>query len=410
MPLPRYEKIAACQFTTCPLLMLHRIILFLVCCLFVPLVSGSDQAAAEFAERFESQIILPVAEETPGAAVVAVVDGEVVLQKTWGVRKAGSPEPVTPYTTFRLASISKTFASAAAAILVQESPVSWQTPIVNSVSSLHFKRQDYGKQINLKHLMSQSTGLMPHAYTNLVEERMSFDQIINRLDRVDFICKPGECYGYQNVVFSLVGDVVKANTGVDYATYVQDRIFKPLNMTTASLGREPFVSSSNFAQPHIWTGSEWKPARITPNYYKVLPAAGVNASIDDMKHWLLAQLGHNPDVLSPQMLDEMQSSVIPTTRRQAHYKRRSGLRNTAYGLGWRLFDYQGESGFVHHGGYVKGMRGEMLFNRKLQTGFVFLTNSEPGVINDLVFDFIDLYRDVYESAAGEPAVVVQAGQ
>jgi hypothetical protein len=35
----------------------------------------------------------------------------------------------------------------------------------------------------------------------------------------------------------------------------------------------------------------------------------------------------------------------------------------------------------------------MVFNRKHQTGLVFLTNSEPGVINDMVFEFLDLYRD-----------------
>ena len=353
---------------------------------------GAPFRPDNFVVDIEAQLFQPIVQQTPGSAVVVVVDGQVVLQKTWGVRQQGSPEPITPFTLFRIASISKTFASAAASILVQETDLSWQTPVLDSVDYLKFKRQDYGKQINLAHLMSQSTGLMPHAYTNLVEDNMPYEKILRRLNKVDFICQPGQCYGYQNVVFSLVGNVVEAKTGLDYPSYVAQKIFTPLKMQRASFGREAFLSDANHAQPHIWGGKRWRPARTTDHYYRIPPAAGVNASIDDMRAWLLAQLGNNPDVLSEAMLDELQHGVIPTTRQQAHYRKRSGLDNVAYGLGWRVFDYKGQPGFVQHGGYVRGMRSEMVFNRQLQTGFVFLTNSEPNRLGDLVFDFIDLYQ------------------
>ncbi len=356
-------------------------------------------AESSFIHSLEKTVLLPVVDETPGAAVVVVVDGEVVLQKSWGVRKAGKPAPVTPYTLFRIASLSKTFASAAASILVEETPTSWKTPVVQSVSELKFKRSDYGNKINLAHLMSQSSGLMPHAYTDLVEDNMPYERILQRLHKVDFVCAPGDCYGYQNVVFSIVGDVVEANTGLDYAAFVESRIFVPLKMQRASFGRDSFIKDSNHAEPHIWTGRVWAATRTTDHYYRISPAAGINASIDDMRAWLMAQLGHEPDVLSVQMLDQMQTGVIRTTRQQAHYRSRRGLANIQYGLGWRTFDYKGETGFVQHGGYVKGMRSEMVFNRKLQTGMVFLTNSEPNRLGDLVFDFLDLHHDRASSTA-----------
>jgi len=367
--------------------MTRRLLFFLSMILY-----WQSGVAASIVEALEQKLLQPIVADTPGAAVVVVYNGDVVLQKTWGVRQRGKPEPVTPFTLFRIASISKTFASAAASILVKETPVSWQSPVVDSVADLKFKRIDYGRQINLSHLMSQSTGLMPHAYTNLVEDNMSYKRILKRLNKVDFICAPGKCYGYQNVVFSLVGDVVEANTGLDYRAYVEDRIFAPLNMRRASFGRESFLRDSDHAEPHIWTGQTWKPTRTTDHYYRIPPAAGVNASINDMRAWLLAQLGHEPEVLSAAMLDEMQTEVIRTTRKQAHYRWHRGLQNLGYGLGWRTFDYAGETGFVQHGGYVKGMRSEMVFNRKLQTGMVFLTNSEPHRLGDLIFDFLDFYQ------------------
>ncbi len=352
----------------------------------------SDPQVSDFVGSLEQSLLWPIVDETPGAAVVIVIDGKVVMQKTWGVRQEGKPEPVTPFTLFRIASLSKTFASAAASILIKESPISWQTPVVDSVGDLKFKRLDYGQKINLVHLMSQTSGLMPHAYTNLVEDNMSYKRIVKRLDRVDFVCAPGKCYGYQNVVFSLVGDVVEATTGMEYTTFVEDRNFEPLNMIRASFGRKSFLQDSDHAKPHIWTGKTWAPTRTTDHYYRIPPAAGVNASIDDMKTWLLAQLGHQPGVLSEDMLDNMQTGVIRTTRTQAHYRWRKGIANVHYGLGWRVFDYKGDTGFVQHGGYIKGMRSEMVFNRKLQTGLVFMTNSEPGRLGDLVFDFLDFYQ------------------
>ena len=93
----------------------------------------------QFAIDLEQKVFGPLINTTPGAALVVVVDGQVLLQKTWGVQKAGDVDPVTEKTLFRLASISKTFASAAAAILVKEGAVRWQSPIKDSLAELNFK-------------------------------------------------------------------------------------------------------------------------------------------------------------------------------------------------------------------------------------------------------------------------------
>jgi beta-lactamase class C len=343
-----------------------------------------------FAATLESDYVLPLVAQSPGGALVIVERGQVVLQQVYGVKSQKSSDPVTSETLFRIASVSKTFASAAASILVSDTPLTWQTPLKANISHLKFKQPSYGGKINLQHIMSQSSGLMPHAYTNLIEENMSYRRIIDRLDRVDFVCPPGQCYGYQNVVFSLVADLVEAQMQTDYPSFVDERLFKPLGMNRASFGHAAFVNDGNHANPHVWTGKYWRAVKPTSHYYKVAPAAGINASISDMKEWLLAQLGNKPEVLQQDMLDEMHEGVIRTSRRQAHYPRRTALGDVYYGLGWRVFDYGEESGFVHHGGYFKGMCTTMVFHRSSRTGMVFLTNAEPRGMNELVLDFAEL--------------------
>jgi beta-lactamase class C len=364
--------------------------LFALC--FSAGVEADGTAREEFIATFEKNVVSPIVEAAPGAALVVVVDGKVALLKAYGVRQQNLSEPVTTKTLFRIASISKTFAAAAAAILVQEEAIGWSTPLVSQLENLRFKRQDYGDRINLHHVLSQSTGLMPHAYTNLIEDNMPYKRIIKRLHKVDFICAPGECYGYQNVVFSLVGDVIREVTDMTYPNYVAKKIFEPLHMDRASFGLDAFIEDKDHAQAHMWDGLEWVPSRTTHHYYRVPPAAGMNASIDDMKLWLLAQLGQKPQVLRTETLDELHKGAIKTTVRQAHYGRRRRLSDVYYALGWRVFNYAGLENFVHHGGYVRGMRSEMMFNRDLQIGLVFLTNSEPARVNDLIFDFLDLYQ------------------
>lgn len=372
-----------------------RLILLLSLCYHAAAIANS------FAWQFEQQFVQPLVNETPGGALAIVDHGEVVLLRVYGVRSEEDQLPITESTLFRIASISKTFASAAAAMLVQDKLLQWQTPLLKNLDYLKFKRQDYGAEINLYHLMSQSTGLMPHAYTNLIEDNLSFERIVNRLDKVEFICAPGECYGYQNVVFSLVGDLVRAMTAVDYETFIANKLFKPLAMSRASFGMDAFISDENHARPHIWTGINWAPVRTTQHYYRVAPAAGVNASIGDMRQWLLAHLGHKPNVFREEMLKQMHTGAIRTTRQQAHYGDRKQLGSVYYGLGWRVFEYAGQRGYVHHGGYVRGMRSEMVFNRDLQVGMVFLTNSEPSGVGDLIFDFIDLYREVLHDTTND---------
>ena len=56
------------------------------------------------------------------------------------------------------------------------------------------------------------------------------------------MCTPGACYGYQNVLFSLIEDVVEQRTGKAYTQLVEETLFTPLNMQHASFGLDAYFS------------------------------------------------------------------------------------------------------------------------------------------------------------------------
>lgn len=345
-----------------------------------------------FVPEFEDYIAKKIAPFVPGVAVVIVSGGQIKSLNGYGVRRAGTRETLTPDTVFRLASLSKPVAATAASLLVNEGKISWDTTITSVLPNVTFSNARYGKQLTLRHILSQSSGLPRHTYSHYIDAGKSYADSVARLRYVNFVCPPGKCFAYQNVPYSLAGDMIKKNSGISFEQYTEEKVFDPLGMRSASYGLTSYNASPNRAAPHINNGKRWVPTAVVGNWYRVAPAAGVNASIVDMSRFLLAQMGKRQDVLPLAVLKPIQSRVTKNTPAQNYYGVRKAVGNTAYGMGWRVFDYGRYKNFIHHGGHVKGFRTEMVFNRDLQIGMVFLSNSETRLARDVIFKFLDSYE------------------
>lgn len=359
------------------------------------LVASGSVFSAQFddiAVKLDQYVKKEVKQGLPGAALAVVINGDIRLLRGYGVVKNGSNKKVNSATVFPLASISKTFASAAVSILVERGLLEWDTHVVPYLENITFSDADLGKEVTLRHVLSQSTGLVAQAYSDLLEDNVSYPKILQILNRVKFVCEPGNCYSYQNVVYNLSADMLALAAGVDYPTFVKEQVFIPLRMDNASFGMEGYKQADNRASPHVKVKSGCGAVQPTPFYYRVPAAAGINASAQDLAKWMLAQMGQQPTVLEPSLLEIMHKPHVKANQ----YRYRARMSNVTYGLGWRLFDYRGLTGFVHHGGWVKGFRTEMVFNRNTQTGMVFLANCENNrVARDIVLFFLQLYQERY---------------
>lgn len=355
-----------------------------------------------FVPEFEDYVAKKIAPFVPGVAVVIVSGGQIKSLNGYGVRRAGTRETVTPDTVFRLASLSKPVAATSASVLVNEGKISWDTTVTSVLPNITFSNARYGKQLTLRHVLSQSSGLPRHTYSHFIDAGKSYADTVARLRYVNFVCPPGKCFAYQNVPYSLSGEMMKKKAGMSFEQYTEEKIFDPLGMRSASYGLTSYNASPNRAAPHVNNGKRWIPTAVTGNWYRVAPAAGVNASIVDMSRFLLAQMGKRQDVLPLAVLNPIQARVTKNTPAQNYYGVRKAVGNTAYGMGWRVFDYGRYKNFIHHGGHVKGFRTEMVFNRDLQIGMVFLSNSETRLARDVIFKFLDSYERA-QAAAREAA-------
>jgi beta-lactamase class C len=325
--------------------------------------------------------------EIPGVALAIVSREGIMHMQTWGVRSIDTREAVHTDSVFRIASMSKTFAGASAALLVDQNYQSWNTKLTDLFPSMNLGTRRSSSGITLKHIVSHSTGLMPHSYSNLLDDGVSYDRIKPSFSKIPTVCKPGECYGYQNVVFSIIADVVEQSTGESYEKFIYDQIFKPLGMITASVGMEAYLENDEATDPHRRSRGAWHTTSTNPAYYSVAPASGINASIFDMSIWVRANLGAFPEILAPDFLSQLHEPIIATPRGN-YFNRWSGLEKAYYATGWRVFDYKGQR-VVHHGGGVRGYRSEMAFVPDANIGLVLLFNAESNLANDIVPAFLD---------------------
>lgn len=328
---------------------------------------------------------------TAGLATAVVVNDKVRYERTLGYADSNTGAKVEPDTTFRLASLSKAFATALTGLLVRRGALDWDTRLASVLPFFKLRDANASQEATVRDILSQSIGLPHNAYDNLLSNGVPYQELERKLDTVPLTCDPGSCYGYQNIAFSLIGDVIYAKTGQFFSQLVDKYLFLPLGMTTASYGRDGLEDSRNWARPHYQHGKQWVSYEPNDNFY-IPPAAGVNASIRDMEQWLIAQMGGRPMVLPDSLLEVLHSPIIDTpTERMFSNWRRARVKKASYALGWRVYDYAGET-LIFHAGAVKGYRSMIGFFPKYHAGVVVLWNCEsntpaglmPMLLDDLL--------------------------
>jgi len=349
--------------------------------------------------HYDDYIGSSVAENaSPGAAVAIAYNGEIRLLKGYGVKKEGSADPVDIHTAFRIGSVSKGFAGVLTGIMARENMVSWDDKVAAYLPDFHHYDAATFNKLTLKNILSQSSGFPTHTFTDLLDDNIPYCQILEQLKSVPFCAKPGQVYSYQNVVFSLVDEVLKNTSGKDYAYLLREKILYPLQMKDASSEYVSLIMSGNYASPHLRTRDSWLPIENNPRYYATIPASGINASIADMAQWLLALTGAKPDVIAPDVLEEVFEPVIDIPIKRSIKKAWGNADEFSYALGWRVIRI-GDKTIVFHLGHVQGFLAEIGFCPEDQVGIVMLFNSNTHFNNDLLPSF---FENLYQYHLWEP--------
>lgn len=319
-----------------------------------------------------------------GLAVGTIELGQVRFARGYGEILAGSGSPVLPDTVFRWASLSKGVAAALAVSLAETQKLSLDAPLSPSGTTLTIPGGV--ANISVADILSHRTGLVRNAWDDRLEAGEDPKLLRAELGSLPPYCPPGTCHAYQNVAFDAVTEFIERSSGQSYARFATDRLFVPLGMTRASLGRAGLETAPSWARPHRRPRT---PTTVNDNYYRVPAAGGVNGSIRDLLLWMRAQMGETPAILSPASIEKMQQPRIRTTPRGRRGPTDRALGDAAYGLGWRTYTYAGHK-LVGHRGSVDGYGALILFDPVQKSGIVMLWNSNQPKAARLQLEFFDM--------------------
>ncbi len=276
------------------------------------------------------------ARNVPGLALAVLKEGKVLLTKAYGSANLETETPVTTSSVFELASLTKPFTATAVMLLAREGKVR----LDDSITLYLDNTPPEWKPITVRHLLSHTGG-----FGEMTEDGGLMD--ITTQAQYDYVLKsrilfqPGTRAQYSDPGYFLLGMIIEKAAGLPYARFLEERIFRPLGMTSTSVLDQSRIIKGRVA-PYAIRNEEL--VRGRRDWQHQLPSFfGIYSSVEDLAKWESALV--QGTVLPRPALEEMWAPTLLDDGRPAIV-----FRNL-YGLGWQVLDHRGHRA-VAHGGFT----------------------------------------------------------
>ena len=353
-----------------------------------------DAWVAQVRERFE----------VPGIAVAVVKDGQVVLERGWGVREIGKPAPVDEHTLFAIASNTKAFTAASLSMLADEGKLSLDDRVVDHLPGFRMSDPYVTGQMRIRDLLTHRSGLGLGAGDLLFWPGSDYrnEEVVRRLKDVPLKTGFRERYAYDNILYAVATRVIEEVSGQSYAQFLQQRFLDPLGMGGTRFNADALRPGDNVATGHAKADFTTLRPTFPLTWHNAAGAGGIYSSVHDMGRWMRAQLaggtftdpqGNEQRLFSRERQKEMWSLLSPMPIAEPPVPQLAAARPDflGYGEGWITSSYRGEKLVWHTGGWP-GMVSRVTLVPGRNLGVVVLTNQEAGgAFNALTMQVLDAF-------------------
>jgi CubicO group peptidase (beta-lactamase class C family) len=284
-------------------------------------------------------------ERIPGLAIGVYNRGQILLAKGYGLANLELNVAVKPETVFQSGSVGKQFVSAAIMMLVEEGKIGLDDSIVK-----YFPNAPKSWQaIRVKHLLSHTSGLAEYESDERIGPKGPFylrldfteDELVAKVESLPIEFKAGDKWDYRNTNYLLLGMMIHKVTGSFYADYLQERIFKPLGMSSTRLISEADIIPNRSAGYELKDDTLQNQDWVSPTFNSTADGA-LYFNVVDMAKWDEALYGTR--LLKQSSLDRIWT-VFPLN---------DGKPNPEnYGFAWKITSVNGHK-VIEHGGQWQG--------------------------------------------------------
>lgn len=168
--------------------------------------------------------------------VIVARGKNIIFEKGYGFANLEWELPNTPYTKYRLASVSKQFTAAAVLLLEERGKLRIDEPVRKYVSDAPAS----WSKITIAHLLAHCSGIPTYDkfpdYVAFKKIRSSSKDLLKRITSRPLEFQPGKKYSYSNSGYLALGILIERVSGQSYAQFIQESIFKPLGMNDSGYG------------------------------------------------------------------------------------------------------------------------------------------------------------------------------
>ena len=278
-------------------------------------------------------------------SVAGIVVDDTTYTAATGVTNIEHPLALDARTLFQVASITKTFTSAAIALLVEEGKLAFDDPVSKHLPDLAAITGLDTDAITVEHLLSHQAGFDGDQL--FVEGATDSFDLLHGARR---FFEPGTGFSYNNAAFSIAGAVIEAVAGQSYASFIRHRLLVPLDMKSACFRADDAITH-RVAAPHLVIGEEaavlrragWQPGWELSVVDHA--AGGLLASVEHLLAWArfqwTGQAADGTQLLSTASLERLHTPVVNEDV------------NTDVALDWFVHTTDGVT-TIEHGGLTVG--------------------------------------------------------
>lgn len=273
----------------------------------------------------------------PALAAIIVAEGQIADQAASGLRSITNGAAVTTTDRWHIGSVTKAMTATLAAILVEQSVISWDTTPLDIwpeyAASMHPKYQ----LVTVVDLLSHQAGLrlaidtipslsqvVDRATGSVISKRRLWAKELLELAPVNATGS----FLYTNAGYIIVGSMLESVTGSEWETLMTDLLLGPLGMTNTGFGAPG--TSGQFDQPYGHREENGMLVTVPPgpeadNPRALGPAGTVHTTLSDYAQYMFAHLEGERGIPGLVTAETFQFLHTP-------------VRNASYALGWEVDD------------------------------------------------------------------------
>jgi CubicO group peptidase (beta-lactamase class C family) len=276
-------------------------------------------------------------QQIPGISLAVIRNGQIILARGYGLANVELQVPVRPQTIFQSGSMGKQFTAAAVMMLVEEAKLALDDKITKYFTG----SPQVWQNVTVRHLLTHTSGMTDYPADFDMRRDYTEDELLQRIKTIPLAFQPGEKWSYSNLAYVMLGLLIHKVSGKFYGDFLQERVFSPLDMSTARVISEADIVPNRAAGYRLVNGQLRNQDWVSPSLNTTADGA-LYLTIYDMAKWDAAL--YTDKLLKKSSLEQMWTPV----------KLNDG-KTYPYGFGWALGEVHGHR-IVEHGGSWQGFK------------------------------------------------------